>query len=128
MAEAKKTEEPEFTGLRSILWPIHSFELKKFLPMALMMMCILFTYSMLRGMKDSLVVTTMGADTIPTLKLWFVLPSAVLFMLVYSKLSNIFSKDQVFYIVTSFFLVYFIAVSPKPTLRHYCSGIFTICQ
>ena len=109
MAEAKKSEEPEFTGWRSILWPIHSFELKKFLPMALMMMCILFTYSMLRGMKDSLVITTMGEDTIPTLKLWFVLPSAVLFMLVYSKLSNVFSKDQVFYIVTSFFLVYFIA-------------------
>lgn len=107
--EAKKKEEPEFTGLRSILWPIHSFELKKFLPMALMMMCILFNYSMLRGMKDSLVVTTMGAETIPTLKLWFVLPSAVLFMLIYSKLSNVFSKDSVFYMVTGFFLAYFVS-------------------
>lgn len=107
--EAKKATEPEFTGWRSILWPIHSFELKKFLPMAFMMMCILFDYSMLRGMKDSLVVTTMGAETIPTLKLWFVLPAAVLFMLIYSKLSNVFSKDTVFYIITGFFLAYFIS-------------------
>lgn len=107
--ESKKTTEPEFTGWRSILWPIHSFELKKFLPMAFILMCILFDYSMLRGMKDSLVVTTMGAETIPTLKLWFVLPAAVLFMLVYSKLSNIFSKDHVFYIVAGFFLAYFVS-------------------
>ena len=75
--------------------------------MAFMMMFILFNYSILRGTKDSLVVTSMGAETIPTLKLWFVLPAAVLFMLVYSKLSNVFSKNTVFYIVTTFFLAYF---------------------
>lgn len=106
MATNDKPEE--FTGWRSILWPIHNSELKKFLPMALMMMCILFNYSILRGMKDSLVVTTMGASAIPTLKLWFVLPAAVIFMIVYSKLSNAFSKNDVFYIVTSFFLSFFI--------------------
>lgn len=107
MSSEGKTGEPEFTGWRSIFWPIHPFEIKKFLPMALMMMCILLNYSLLRGMKDSLVVTTMGADTIPTLKLWFVLPSAVIFMIVYSKLSNLFSKNTVFYIIVSFFLIYF---------------------
>ncbi|MBQ3564515.1 MAG: NTP/NDP exchange transporter [Alphaproteobacteria bacterium] len=102
-----KNEPKEFTGWRSIFWPIYSYELKKFLPMALMMMGILFNYSVMRGTKDSLVVTNMGAETIPTLKLWFVLPAAVLFMIAYSKLSNIFSKNTVFYIVTSFFLGYF---------------------
>jgi AAA family ATP:ADP antiporter len=107
MTKAKKTEAQEFVGWRSIFWPIHSFELKKFLPMALMMMCILFNYSVLRGTKDSLVITSMGAEAIPTLKLWFVLPSAVLFMIIYSKLSNIFSKNTVFYIVVFSFLVYF---------------------
>ena len=106
MSEEKK-ESTEFTGIRSIFWPIYSFELKKFLPMAFMMMGILFNYSILRGTKDSLVVTNMGAETIPTLKLWFVLPAAVLFMIVYSKLSNLFSKNKVFYIVVSFFVAYF---------------------
>ena len=107
MSDGKKTEPQEFTGLRSILWPIHSFELKKFLPMAFMMMGILFNYSVMRGLKDTLVVTDMGAETIPTLKLWFVLPAAILFMIAYSKLSNVFSKNGVFYIVVSFFLAYF---------------------
>ena len=107
MSDGKSAEPQEFTGLRSIFWPIHSYELKKFLPMAFMMMGILFNYSIMRGLKDSLVVTDMGAGTIPTLKLWFVLPAAVLFMIAYSKLSNVFSKNGVFYIVVSFFLAYF---------------------
>ncbi|MDR1551605.1 MAG: NTP/NDP exchange transporter [Holosporaceae bacterium] len=105
---AEKKDERVFTGLRAIVWPIYSFELKKFLPMALMMMCILFNYSVMRATKDSLVVTTMGAEAIPTLKVAFVLPGAVLFMLIYSKLSNVFSKNTVFYIITSFFLCYFL--------------------
>jgi AAA family ATP:ADP antiporter len=103
----KKTSQKEFTGWRSIFWPIHSFELKKFFPMAFMMMCILLNYSLLRGVKDALVVTNLGEETIPTLKLWFVLPAAVLFMIGYSKLSNMFSKNTVFYIVVSFFMAYF---------------------
>lgn len=107
MSDGKKSEPQEFVGLRSIFWPIHSYELKKFLPMAFMMMGILFNYSIMRGLKDSLVVTNMGAETIPTLKLWFVLPAAVLFMIAYSKLSNVFSKNGVFYAVVSFFLAYF---------------------
>lgn len=107
MSAEKKEEAPEFTGWRSIFWPIHSIELKKFLPMAFMMMGILFNYSIMRGTKDTLVVTSMGAEAIPTLKVWFVLSAAVLFMLVYSKLSNAFSKNSVFYMVTTFFLAYF---------------------
>jgi AAA family ATP:ADP antiporter len=100
--------EQKFTGLKAVVWPIHNFELKKFLPMAFMFFCILFNYSMLRSIKDSLVVTSLGAEVIPTLKLWFVLPSAMLFMVVYSKLLNVFKKDTVFYIVTASFMVYFI--------------------
>ncbi|MDR2067484.1 MAG: NTP/NDP exchange transporter [Holosporaceae bacterium] len=108
MPASKKTKEDEFVGWRSVFWPIYPTELKKFLPMAIMMMCILFNYSVLRGIKDSLVFINMGEDAVPTLKLWFVLPAAVLFMLGYSKLSNIFSKNSVFYIVVTFFLGYFL--------------------
>ncbi|MCA6072430.1 MAG: NTP/NDP exchange transporter [Endomicrobium sp.] len=98
----------EFTGLKSVLWPIHKFELKKFLPMAFIMFCILLNYSLLRIMKDSLVVTTMGASVVPTIKLWFVIPSTILLVIIYSKLVNIFSKDSVFYIMVTFFMGYFI--------------------
>ena len=93
-SQSKAASADEFTGWRSIIWPIYNSELKKFLPMAFMMMGILFNYSIMRGLKDSLVVTSMGADTIPTLKLFFVLASAVLFMIAYSKLSTVFSKNS----------------------------------
>lgn len=122
MADAKSAETKEFTGWRAVLWPIHSFELKKFLPMALMMMGILFNYSVMRGTKDALVVTSMGADAIPTLKLWFVLPAALIFMIIYSKLSNVFSKNAVFYIVTSFFLAYFVLFA---TILYPCNDALT---
>jgi AAA family ATP:ADP antiporter len=108
MAKKKIEELQELSGWRAIFWPIYPSELKKFLPMALMMMCILFNYSVLRGLKDSFVFTNMGEEAIPTLKLWFVLPAAVVFMLIYSKLSNTFSKNTVFYTIVSFFLAYFL--------------------
>lgn len=98
----------EFTGLRAILWPIHGFEAKKFLPMAFMLCGILFNYSLLRINKDTLVVTTCGAELISALKLWGVLPSAVLFMIVYSKMVNVFSQKMVFHYVTSFFIAFFL--------------------
>ena len=104
-------EQPkEFSGLRAVLWPIHSYELKKFLPMAIMMMGILFNYSILRGLKDTLVVNNLGTEMIPTLKLWFVLPSAIIFMIFYSKLSNILSRDGVFYTIITIFITYFTIV------------------
>lgn len=108
MANKAKEESENLSGWKAVVWPIYPSELKKFLPMALMLMCILFNYSVLRGTKDSLVVTSMGAEAIPTLKLWFVLPGAVLFMLAYSKLSSAFSKNAVFYIIVSFFMAYFL--------------------
>lgn len=46
----------EFTGWRKILWPIHNFEVKKFLPMGLMMFCILFIYTVCRDTKDAILV------------------------------------------------------------------------
>jgi ATP/ADP translocase len=56
----------KFTRLKAVVWPIHNFELKKFLLMAFMFFCILFNYSMLRSIKDSLVVTPLSAEVIPT--------------------------------------------------------------
>ncbi|MDR1267630.1 MAG: NTP/NDP exchange transporter [Holosporales bacterium] len=98
---------PEFKGLRAVLLPIHNFELKKFLPMGLMMFFILFNYSTMRTIKDSLVVTSCGAEVISALKLWGVLPSAMLFVVLYAKLSNALSKKGLFYTVLSLFLCYF---------------------
>src|ERR1700733_4401219 len=99
----------EFGKWRSFFWPIHGFELKKVLPMFLMFFCISFNYTILRDTKDTLIVTApgSGAEAIPFLKVWCVVPCAILFMLIYAKLSNNLSKQSLFYAVTVPFLVFF---------------------
>ena len=110
-----KTDPPStesaFKGLRGIFWPVHGFELKKFLPMGIMMMCILFNYTILRDTKDTLMVNAPGggAECLSFLKLYGVTPAAILFMIVFIKLANVFSKERLFYIVLAPFLAFFAA-------------------
>src|ERR1700733_11963619 len=104
-----QTTKKEFGKWRSFFWPIHGFELKKVLPMFLMFFCISFNYTILRDTKDTLIVTApgSGAEAIPFLKVWCVVPCAILFMLIYAKLSNSLNKTALFYSVTIPFLVFF---------------------
>lgn len=97
----------EFGKLRTFFWPVHSYEIKKLLPMFFMFFCISFNYTILRDTKDTLIVTSSGAETIPFLKVWGVVPSAVVFMLIYAKLSNILSKEKLFYVTIIPFLLFF---------------------
>ncbi len=99
-----------FGRWRSFFWPIHTWELKKFIPMALMFFFINFNYTILRDTKDALIVTApgSGAEAIPFLKLWGVLPFAIIFMLIYSKLSNLLSKPKLFYTMISIFIGFFV--------------------
>ncbi|MCP5507718.1 MAG: NTP/NDP exchange transporter [Chlamydiales bacterium] len=99
--------QQEFSKLRSFLWPVHNYELKKLLPMFLMFFCISFNYTILRDTKDTLIVGSSGAEAIPFLKVWGVVPAAVIFMLIYSKLSNILSKERLFYVTIAPFLIFF---------------------
>ncbi len=94
--------------VKDIIWPIRRHELRLFLPMALMMFCILFNFSALRSVKDALVIPTLGAEVISFMKLWVVLPSALIITLCYVKLSNIFTSEQMFYIVVTSFLSIFL--------------------
>lgn len=97
----------EFSKLRSFFWPVHAYELKKLLPMLLMFFFINFNYTVLRDTKDTLVVTASGPETILFLKTWGVAPCAVIFLLVYAKLSNILSKENLFYAAIIPFLAFF---------------------
>lgn len=100
-------KQAEFGRLRTFFWPVHSYEIKKLLPMFLMFFCISFNYTVLRDTKDTLIVTSTGAETIPFLKVWGVVPAAVVFMLIYAKLSNILSKEKLFYVTIAPFLLFF---------------------
>lgn len=108
--------------IRRVFLPVETHEFKKFLPMALMMFCILFNYSTLRSIKDGFVVTNIGPEAISFLKTYIVLPSAILMMVLYAKLCNVLSPAKVFYTVTSFFLAYIalftLVLYPYPELVH----------
>lgn len=99
--------KPEFSKWRAFFWPIHAFELKKILPMFLMFFCISFNYTVLRDTKDTLIVTSAGAEAIPFLKVWGVVPAAIIFMIIYAKMSNVLSKENLFYATIVPFLVFF---------------------
>ncbi len=98
---------PEFKGLRAYLWPIHNYELKKFVPLALIMCFILFNYTVFRNTKDTLILTSAGAGTITFLKMYCVMPMAILFVILYAKGSNIFNSEKIFYATMTPFLVFF---------------------
>ena len=97
----------EFGKLRSFFWPVYSYELKKILPMFFMFFFINFNYTILRDAKDSIVVPATGAETIPFLKFWGTIPAAIVFMIVYAKLSNKLSKERLFYSVMAPFVIFF---------------------
>lgn len=101
--------EQEFTGWRKLVWPIHSFEVKKFLPMGIMMFCILFIYTVLRDTKDAILVNApgAGAESLAFAKGIGVTLSAILFMVLYTKAANIFKREGLFYITALPFLIFF---------------------
>jgi AAA family ATP:ADP antiporter len=97
----------EFSKLRGIFFPIYRQELKKFLPMGLMMFFILFNYYILRDTKDTLIVHAAGAEALSLIKLLGTVPGAILILLLYSKLSNIFNRENLFYITLLPFIIFF---------------------
>jgi AAA family ATP:ADP antiporter len=99
--------DAEFGRFRSFLWPIHRQELRKIVPMLLMLFCICFNYTVLRNLKDAIVVTASGAEVIPFIKVWAMLPMAVILTLIFTKLSNRFNQDKVFCILITLFLTCF---------------------
>lgn len=103
------SSDDQFGRFRSFFWPIHANECKKLIPMMIILFLICFDYSILRNVKDTVVITakSSGAEVIPFIKVWVLLPMAVLFTLIFTKLSNRYSQEKVFYIVTSFFLIFF---------------------
>ena len=99
----------EFGKWRSMFWPIHAFELKKVLPLFLMFFLISFNYNLLKETKEALIITapSSGVETILFIKSYLILPSSLIFALLYAKLSNILSKEALFYTVITPFLLFF---------------------
>lgn len=99
----------EFSRWRTFLWPIHRHEIKKFLPLLILYALICFNYSLLKAAKDALVITanSSGAAVIPFIKVWAILPMALLVTYLFTRLFNRYSQEKVFYIMIGSFLAFF---------------------
>ena len=107
MSNTSSSGVAEFSRLRGFLWPIHMHEMKKFLPLFLMFLLITFNYTFLRNSKDALVIGVGGVEMLSALKLFGVLPAAVLYTGFYAYLCNSFSKQNVFYYAIAPFVLFF---------------------
>eukprot|EP00890_Picochlorum_soloecismus_P005307 jgi/Picsp_1/5778/NSC_03137-R1_adenine nucleotide translocase len=96
---AAAPEEKKFLGISTFTW-------QKIIPLGVI---ILFNYTILRDTKDVLVVTApgSGAEIIPFLKTWVNLPMAIGFTILYTKLSNVLSNEQLFYTCIIPFIAFF---------------------
>ena len=99
--------QPSFGRIRTLIWPIASHELNKFLPMVAMIFLIAANYNILKIVKDSTLVPIIGAEVIPFIKVWMMLPMAVLITSMFTLLVKKYDEKKAFYITILSFLVYF---------------------
>ena len=94
----------KFNKLLDYLWPVERHELPKFLFLTLLMFCILGIQNLIRAMKDSVVNTMIGTETIVFLKFWGVMPAAFLVTIIYVKLVSVMKGENIFYLIMSIFI------------------------
>ncbi|MCP5369492.1 MAG: NTP/NDP exchange transporter [Rickettsiaceae bacterium] len=90
------------------IWPINRSELPKFLTITALMFSILCIQNLIRATKDSVISTMIGAETLSFLKFWGVMPAAFLVMMLYVKLVNVMKGENIFYLIMSIFLSFFL--------------------
>ena len=95
--------------VKSLLFPIHKNEKKSFTLVFLLYFCLAFIYNVLRPIKITLVTSAShaGAEVIPFLKIWGIVPGAFLFTYIVTRLSKFLSRESIFYVMTGIFLSYY---------------------
>eukprot|EP01040_Poterioochromonas_malhamensis_P018785 gene18785-22014_t len=86
---------------------VHPEDFLKITSLSSLLMLMIFIFVLSRDTKDTLIVTTCGAEAIAILKVYGVIPAATMFMVVYSKLSNSLDPRQLFPVILTPFLLFF---------------------
>eukprot|EP00223_Ostreococcus_mediterraneus_P001985 CAMPEP_0179724786 /NCGR_PEP_ID=MMETSP0938-20121108/6200_1 /TAXON_ID=548131 ORGANISM="Ostreococcus mediterraneus, Strain clade-D-RCC1107" /NCGR_SAMPLE_ID=MMETSP0938 /ASSEMBLY_ACC=CAM_ASM_000576 /LENGTH=615 /DNA_ID=CAMNT_0021598823 /DNA_START=120 /DNA_END=1964 /DNA_ORIENTATION=+ len=80
----------------------------RLVPMSLMFYFMAFANSIMDAVKDTLVVTAFGgAEQIPYLTVYAVLPMSLLFVSLFARLSSKLGREKLFYLAVSVFMVFF---------------------
>ncbi len=98
-----------FGTIRAFLWPVYREEYPKFIPMFLISFLICFNYYLLRISKDAVLITApeSGAEAIPFIKVWAILPTAILMTFLFTRFSNWLNRRTIFYAMLWLFIGYF---------------------
>jgi AAA family ATP:ADP antiporter len=88
-----------------------NFDFKKFLFIAIAKLFTVYIFGVLRGLEYSMLVPKLGAEVISSIELYCLLPASSLFVVLYFKLRNYFSRITIASILLVFFAIYFIIFS-----------------
>ena len=112
--------------LRNIFWPVHRSELAKFIPMAMLMFCVLFNQNVLRILKDSILISEISAEITSFTKVYYVTPMAAIFVVIYAKMINHLPFYKIFYylvaVFTTFYTIFAFIIYPNIDFFHMNSG------
>jgi AAA family ATP:ADP antiporter len=100
---------PFLRRFRRFVFPVYRHELPKFLPTFFIFFILALIYDMLRSLKSTLVVAeaSVGAEVIPYIKVWAMLPSAFIFTSLYLWCGSKFTREKTFYCMLSLFVGFF---------------------
>ena len=131
----QQTEQENYSSkLYMALFPIHTKELPKFLPMAGLIFLTIFSFTMLRNTKDALLLSAPGvvAASLPWAKACIVLPVSILFSMLYVKLKNTYDFEKAYYFVmggfVSFFALFEFVLFPYKDIIHPSTELINIMQ
>jgi AAA family ATP:ADP antiporter len=102
-----KENQSMWHKFQDAFWPIYKEEYYHFFCMSALMFCVLFNQSVLRILKDSILIAEVSAEITNFAKVYCVTPVAALFVVVYAKMVNKFNFLQVFTYLILFFLGFF---------------------
>lgn len=95
---------------REQFFPVEKGEYLKFFVLAVLCFLACANYTLLRTVKETLVITQpeMGAQVVPFLRTWMMIPLMLLFVKVYATLSARYIQSTVCYAMLLTFLLFFI--------------------
>ena len=117
-------ENNQLSGLRLALLPVYNSELSKFLPMCGMIFFTIFTFSLLRSLKDPLIVTApgSGAEVLSFLKIYVVMPMTIISSILYMRLRKSFdlyaSYNMIIGVFVTFFFLFGLIIYPNTEYLH----------
>lgn len=103
-------QEKKFGFFRELFWPIYRKEAPKVGLMLGMLFLLCMSYSVMRNVKDTLILTIdgSGAEAIPFLKVWGMLPGALLAAWAFTELAQRLTRRRLFITLISSYLIYYL--------------------